>query len=217
MAICAILLLILNCKFNKIKREMFTGIIESLGIITDLKREQDNLQIQVDSSITNELKIDQSVAHNGVCLTVVAIQNNIYTVTAIKETLDKTNLGFWEIGSAVNLERAMKLGDRLDGHIVQGHVDQTGTCIEIKETNGSWFFTFQYDSALSNITIEKGSITINGVSLTVVDSKEDQFSVAIIPYTYEHTNFKNFKVGSLVNLEFDVVGKYLKKLHNLYV
>jgi riboflavin synthase len=196
---------------------MFTGIIESLGIIKDLQSEQDNLHISVDCSITNELKIDQSVAHNGVCLTVVAIKDNVYTVTAIQETLKKTNVGELKVGSSVNLERAMKLGDRLDGHIVQGHVDQIGTCIEIEETNGSWFFTFEYDSKLSNITIEKGSITVNGVSLTVVNSAENQFSVAIIPYTYEHTNFKNFKIGSSVNLEFDIVGKYLKKLHNLYV
>jgi riboflavin synthase len=217
MAICAILFLILNYKFNKIKRQMFTGIIESLGIIKDLQSEQDNLHISVDCSITNELKIDQSVAHNGVCLTVVAIKDNVYTVTAIQETLKKTNVGELKVGSSVNLERAMKLGDRLDGHIVQGHVDQIGTCIEIEETNGSWFFTFEYDSKLSNITIEKGSITVNGVSLTVVNSAENQFSVAIIPYTYEHTNFKNFKIGSSVNLEFDIVGKYLKKLHNLYV
>jgi riboflavin synthase len=217
MAICAILFLILSYKFNKIKRQMFTGIIESLGIIKDLQSEQDNLHISVDCSITNELKIDQSVAHNGVCLTVVAIKDNVYTVTAIQETLKKTNVGELKVGSSVNLERAMKLGDRLDGHIVQGHVDQIGTCIEIEETNGSWFFTFEYDSKLSNITIEKGSITVNGVSLTVVNSAENQFSVAIIPYTYEHTNFKNFKIGSSVNLEFDIVGKYLKKLHNLYV
>lgn len=196
---------------------MFTGIIESQGIIKDLKIEQDNLHILVDCDITSELKIDQSVSHNGVCLTVVAIKDTIYTVTAIKETLDKTNLKALEIGSVVNLERAMKLGDRLDGHIVQGHVDQIGTCVAIEETNGSWFFTFEYDSKLSNITIEKGSITVNGVSLTVVNSEENQFSVAIIPYTYKHTNFRNFKIGSIVNLEFDVVGKYLKKLHNLYV
>jgi riboflavin synthase len=217
MAIFAILLLILFCKFNKIKREMFTGIIESQGIIKDLQIEQGNLHIHVDCDITPELKIDQSVSHNGVCLTVVAIKDTLYKVTAIKETLDKTNLDTLEIGSVINLERAMKLGDRLDGHIVQGHVDQIGTCIAIEETNGSWFFTFEYDSKLCNITIEKGSITVNGVSLTVVNSAENQFSVAIIPYTYEHTNFRNFKIGSVVNLEFDVVGKYLKKLHNLYV
>ena len=184
---------------------MFTGIIETLGIIKDIEKESDNLHITVSSSITNELKIDQSVAHNGVCLTVVAINKDEYTVTAIKETILKTNL-----------ERAMKLGDRLDGHIVQGHVDQTGECISIEEANGSWYFTFKYDRKLSNITIEKGSITINGVSLTVLNSKEHQFSVAIIPYTYEHTNFNSFSVGTNINLEFDVVGKYVARLNSLH-
>jgi len=169
---------------------MFTGIIETIGIVTNLKTEDDNLHITVKSNITNELKIDQSVAHNGVCLTVVNINNDEYTVTAIKETLEKSNIGNLNIGANINLERAMKLGNRLDGHIVQGHVDQIATCIEVKETNGSWLFTFKYDSKLNNITIEKGSITVNGVSLTVVNSKKDEFSVAIIPYTYSHTNFK---------------------------
>ena len=194
---------------------MFTGIIETLGIIKDLKKENDNLHITVSSKITNELKIDQSVAHNGVCLTVVAINNDTYTVTAIKETILKTNLGDWKQGDIINIERAMKLGDRLDGHIVQGHVDQTGVCKSIKEANGSWYFTFEYDKNYSNITIEKGSITVNGVSLTVVNSIENEFSVAIIPYTYEHTNFKNFKIGSKINLEFDVVGKYVARLYAL--
>lgn len=194
---------------------MFTGIIETLGIIKDIQKEDENLHITVSSAITNELKIDQSVAHNGVCLTVVAIENDTYTVTAIKETIDKTNVGDWNVGNIVNLERAMKLGDRLDGHIVQGHVDQTGVCKSIEETDGSWKFTFEYDKSLNNITIEKGSITVNGVSLTVVDSKINEFSVAIIPYTYEHTNFKNFKVGTKINLEFDVIGKYVTKLHSL--
>ncbi|GEC78477.1 riboflavin synthase [Flavobacterium aquatile] len=192
---------------------MFTGIIETLGIIKDLKKEGENLHITINSSITNELKIDQSVAHNGVCLTVVAIENDNYTVTAIKETIDKTNLGEWKLDEVVNLERAMKLGDRLDGHIVQGHVDQTGVCKSIYEANGSWYFTFEYNKDLNNLTIEKGSITVNGVSLTVVNSKTNEFSVAIIPYTYEHTNFKNFKVGTKINLEFDVIGKYVSKLH----
>ena len=192
---------------------MFTGIIETLGIIKDLKKEGENLHITINSSITNELKIDQSVAHNGVCLTVVAIENDNYTVTAIKETIDKTNLGEWKLDDVVNLERAMKLGDRLDGHIVQGHVDQTGICKAIEEANGSWYFTFEYNKDLNNLTIEKGSITVNGVSLTVVNSKTNEFSVAIIPYTYEHTNFKNFKVGTKINLEFDVIGKYVSKLH----
>ena len=194
---------------------MFTGIIETLGIIKDLKKEGENLHITINSSITNELKIDQSVAHNGVCLTVVAIENDNYTVTAIKETIDKTNLGEWKLDDVVNLERAMKLGDRLDGHIVQGHVDQTGICKAIEEANGSWFFTFEYNKDLNNLTIEKGSITVNGVSLTVVNSKTNEFSVAIIPYTYEHTNFKTFEVGTKINLEFDVIGKYVSKLHSM--
>jgi len=205
------LLLILKCKFSKIKQEMFTGIIETLGTIQEIKKDQTNVNITINSTITNELKIDQSVAHNGVCLTVVAISNNLYTVTAIDETINKTSLGSWEVGDSINLERAMKLGDRLDGHIVQGHVDQTATCIVAEETNGSWFYTFEYDAKLNNITIEKGSVTVNGVSLTVVDSKNNQFSVAIIPYTYEHTNFKSFKVGTKVNLEFDVIGKYVSR------
>lgn len=194
---------------------MFTGIIEDIGLITNLKKELDNLHLSVRSNITSELKIDQSVAHNGVCLTVVEINNDEYTVTAIKETLDKTNLESLKISDKVNLERAMKLGDRLDGHIVQGHVDQIATCINIEETNGSWIFTFEYDSKLNNITIEKGSITVNGTSLTVVNSKKDSFSVAIIPYTYEHTNFNTFKIGTKVNLEFDVLGKYVSKLAQL--
>ena len=194
---------------------MFTGIIETLGIVTDLKKENDNLHITISSSITNELKIDQSVAHNGICLTVVSINNDEYTVTAIKESIEKTNLADWKIGNSVNLERAMKLGDRLDGHIVQGHVDQIGICKSIEEANGSWYFTFEYDRNLNNITIEKGSITVNGVSLTVVNSKENEFSVAIIPYTYEHTNFSSFQKGTKINLEFDVVGKYVAKLYAL--
>ncbi|MBA0882717.1 riboflavin synthase [Flavobacterium undicola] len=192
---------------------MFTGIIETLGTIQEIKKEKDNIHITVNSSITSELKIDQSVAHNGICLTVVAINDTTYTVTAIDETIKKTNLGEWQEKDLVNLERAMKLGDRLDGHIVQGHVDQIGTCIAISETNGSWLYTFEYDDKLNNLTIEKGSITINGVSLTVVNSKKNQFSVAIIPYTHEHTNFKNFKIGSKINLEFDVIGKYVSKLY----
>ena len=192
---------------------MFTGIIEDLGLVKNLKTELDNLHVTIESKITSALKIDQSVAHNGVCLTVVGINKACYTVTAIKETLDKTNLNSLKINDIVNLERAMKLGDRLDGHIVQGHVDQTACCISISEKNGSWVFDFEYDSSLNNITIEKGSITVNGVSLTVVNSKSNAFSVAIIPYTYEHTNFKNFKVGMEVNLEFDVIGKYVARLN----
>ncbi len=192
---------------------MFTGIIETLGTIQEIKKENTNIHIKINSSITNELKIDQSVAHNGICLTVVAIEDSFYTVTAIDETIKKTNLAHWKVGDKVNLERAMKLGDRLDGHIVQGHVDQTGTCIAAEQTNGSWLYNFEYDEKLNNITIEKGSITVNGVSLTVVNSKKNQFSVAIIPYTYENTNFKNFKIGTKVNLEFDVIGKYISRLY----
>lgn len=194
---------------------MFTGIIEDLGTVQKLEKEGGNLHITLSSSITNELKIDQSVAHNGVCLTVTDIKNNGYVVTAIQETLEKTNLDALKEGDRVNLERAMKLGDRLDGHIVQGHVDQTAKCISIEEESGSWVFTFNYDKSLNNITIEKGSITVNGVSLTVVNSKVNQFSVAIIPYTYAHTTFKTLKVGDDVNLEFDVVGKYIKRLNDL--
>ena len=192
---------------------MFTGIIESIGIVKNLVNEGDNLHISVESQLTPALKIDQSIAHNGTCLTVVAIDGNIYTVTAIKETLEKTNLGKLVVGSKINLERAMILGDRLDGHIVQGHVDQTATCSNIIEEEGSWVFTFHYDSLhKDNITVEKGSITINGVSLTVVNSKATEFSVAIIPYTFENTNFHQFKVGTKVNLEFDVIGKYVARL-----
>lgn len=194
---------------------MFTGIIETLGKITSLRSEGENLYIGIESAITDQLKIDQSVAHNGVCLTVVAIVDNTYTVTAIKETLDKTNLDTWKVNDSVNLERAMKIGARLDGHIVQGHIDEIGTCTAISEAGGSWYFTFQYATTNGNVTIEKGSITINGVSLTVVNSKETEFSVAIIPYTYEHTNFSSFKVGTKVNLEFDVIGKYVKRLIGL--
>lgn len=192
---------------------MFTGIIESMGIVKNLVKEGDNLHISVESNLTSELKIDQSMAHNGTCLTIVKIEGDIYTVTAIKETLEKTNLGKLEIGSKINLERAMILGDRLDGHIVQGHVDQTATCSHVLEEDGSWVFTFQYDAVhQDNVTIEKGSITVNGVSLTVVNSKENEFSVAIIPYTFDHTNFHQIKVRTTVNLEFDVIGKYVARL-----
>lgn len=194
---------------------MFTGIIETLGIIKNIETQYDNMHVTVSSSLTHELKIDQSLAHNGICLTVIDINDKEYTVTAISETIAKTNLSEWRIGDEINLERAMKLGDRLDGHIVQGHVDQKGNCTSFEETNGSWYFTFKYDGSLNNITIEKGSITVNGVSLTVVNSNENEFSVAIIPYTFEHTNFKNIKVNSVVNLEFDVIGKYITRLHSL--
>ena len=191
---------------------MFTGIIETLGEVTALEREGENLHISIKSNITTELKVDQSVAHNGVCLTVVAIRDNVYTVTAIQETLDKTSLGELKEGGVVNLERAMVLGARLDGHIVQGHVDQTAICTNIEEKEGSWFFTFKHNASNNNVTIEKGSITVDGVSLTVVDSQKDQFSVAIIPYTYENTCFNTYEVGSIVNLEFDVIGKYVARL-----
>jgi riboflavin synthase len=194
---------------------MFTGIIETLGVIENIKKSDTNLQITIKSSITPELKIDQSVSHNGICLTVVAIEANSYTVTAIDETIEKTNMASWKIGNIVNLERAMKLGDRLDGHIVQGHVDQIGICSNIEDLHGSWRFTFKYDQDLNNLTIEKGSITINGVSLTVVNSKTNEFSVAIIPYTFENTNFNTFEIGTLVNLEFDVIGKYVARLQAL--
>ena len=192
---------------------MFTGIIETLGVIQEIEKDKDNLHITIASSITDELQIDQSVSHNGICLTVVSINKTFYAVTAIGETIKKTTISDWQKGDSVNLERAMKLGDRLDGHIVQGHVDQIGTCTTVKETNGSWYYTFKYDESLHNITIEKGSITVNGVSLTVVDSRKNEFSVAIIPYTFEHTNFKIFKVDTKVNLEFDVIGKYVSRLY----
>lgn len=194
---------------------MFTGIIETLGTLVDVKKEQENLHLTVQSALTSELKIDQSVAHNGVCLTVVSKTDSTYTVTAIQETCLKTNIESWAVGDVINLERAMLLGARLDGHIVQGHVDQTGICTEIREADGSWYYSFEYDPTLQNITIEKGSITVNGVSLTVVNSKANAFSVAIIPYTYEHTNFHTFKVGTKVNLEFDMIGKYVSRLHGL--
>lgn len=191
---------------------MFTGIIETLGEVTALKQEQGNLHITIKSPTSAALKIDQSVAHNGVCLTVVAFDHKSHTVTVVEETLQKTNLGMLELGSLVNLERCMQLNGRLDGHIVQGHVDQTAVCVSRKDLDGSWVFSFEYDASQGNVTVEKGSITINGISLTVVDSKTTRFSVAIIPYTYENTNMKQIEVGSLVNLEFDIIGKYIAKL-----
>jgi riboflavin synthase len=191
---------------------MFTGIIEHIGEVVSLDREQDNLHISMRTPITSELKIDQSVAHNGVCLTVVAIKDDVYTVTAIKETLDKSNLGQLEVGHKVNIERCMKLGDRLDGHIVQGHVDQTAQCTYIRQEQGWHTYTFEYTPS-QNITVEKGSVCVNGVSLTVVNSQKNSFSVAIIPYTYEHTNFQHLEVGSTVNLEFDIIGKYITKMN----
>lgn len=191
---------------------MFTGIIEELGTIQNLVPEDDNLHIHVQSNITNELKIDQSVAHNGVCLTVVEKEGDTYVVTAIKETLDKSNLGKLAIGQKVNLERCMQMNGRLDGHIVQGHVDTTATMTKVEEENGSWKFTFEYEAHPEHVTVEKGSITINGVSLTVVDSTQNGFSVAIIPYTYEHTQFHTLQAGDRVNLEFDIIGKYVAKM-----
>jgi len=191
---------------------MFTGIIEEIGKIVRIEREQANLHLYVKSSFTNELKIDQSVAHNGVCLTVVAIDGDVYQVTAIAETLAKTHLGSLQVGDTVNLERGMLLNTRLDGHIVQGHIDQTGTCTAIQEEAGSTRFTFQYNPSTGNVVIEKGSITVNGVSLTVVDATRDSFSVAVIPYTLAHTNLQHLQIGSIVNLEFDVIGKYVARL-----
>jgi riboflavin synthase len=191
---------------------MFTGIIETLGKITALRHEQGNLHITVESTISNELKIDQSVAHNGVCLTVVAVADGRHTVTAIEETLNKTSLGHLKTGEPVNLERCMQMNARLDGHIVQGHVDQTAVCTAFNELDGSWEYTFEYDASLGNVTVEKGSICVNGISLTVVNSRASSFSVAIIPYTFEHTNLHNVREGSVVNLEFDIIGKYVARL-----
>ena len=190
---------------------MFTGIIEDVAEVVDLERDGDNMHVMLKSSITHELKIDQSIAHDGVCLTVVDINSDVYTVTAIHETLQKSNLGLLILESKVNLERSIKLGGRFDGHMVQGHVDQTAICTQIKDFNGSYVLTFEYKSS-DNITVEKGSICVNGVSLTVIDSKKNLFSVAIIPYTFENTNLYTIKVGMVVNLEFDILGKYISKM-----
>ena len=204
----------LNFETNLIKyKAMFTGIIEAFAKVYNIEKEEHNIHLTLESSISSDLKVDQSIAHNGVCLTVVSCDEKFYTVTAIKETLDKTNLGQLKVGDLVNIERAIKFGDRLDGHIVQGHVDQTAKCISINTLDGSWNYTFKYNKNSNNITIEKGSITVNGVSLTVVNSKENEFSVAIIPYTYENTNFKIIEVGQTVNLEIDMIGKYNNKLY----
>ncbi len=189
---------------------MFTGIIETLGTVENIVQEKENYHFTIKSSITSELKIDQSVAHNGCCLTVVEIEGDSYVVTAIQETMDKTNLSSWQEGTKINLERCMIMNGRLDGHIVQGHVDTTAVCTRIEDQNGSWKFTFEYDG--SSPTVEKGSVTVNGTSLTVVDSKENSFSVCIIPYTYAYTNFHQLKVGDKINLEFDIIGKYVAKL-----
>jgi riboflavin synthase len=190
---------------------MFTGIIEQLAKIKKIVKENENVHITFESEFVNELKVDQSVAHNGICLTVVAIENNTYTVTAILETIQKTNIGYWDVNTKVNVERCMQLNGRLDGHIVQGHVDTKGVCKSIENQDGSWKFTFEYTTPM-HITVDKGSITINGVSLTVVDSEHQSFSVCIIPYTYENTNFHQLKIGDFVNLEFDIIGKYVAKL-----
>lgn len=193
---------------------MFTGIIEALGRVEALVHEQDNVHITIASPISHELKIDQSVSHNGVCLTVVALGEGTHTVTAISETLQKTNLGAWNTGNLVNLERCMPANGRFDGHIVQGHVDQTAVCTQIVDEHGSWRCRFEFDASKGNLVVEKGSICVNGVSLTVVDATDDAFSVAIIPYTWEHTNFHTFAKGTVVNLEFDIVGKYLQRILN---
>ncbi|CAI8219346.1 MAG: Riboflavin synthase [Cryomorphaceae bacterium] len=189
---------------------MFTGIIEQIAEVVKVESEGSNVHISLKSTITSELKIDQSVAHNGVCLTVVKINGDEYIVTAIKETLDKSNIGLLVVGSKVNIERCLKIGDRLDGHMVQGHVDQTAKCVDVKKENGSYVYTFKHKES-DNMTVEKGSVCVNGISLTVVNSKDTSFSVAIIPYTYEHTNFHEFKEGTVVNIEFDILGKYIAK------
>jgi len=212
-------IIFLNSHLIKKSNTMFSGIVEEAGKVVAINRDQENYHFTLTCSFVNELKIDQSLSHNGVCLTVVEInrEKKTYTVTAIKETIQKTNLGFWEVGSEVNLERSMMMNGRLDGHIVQGHVDQTAMCKNIEEADGSWYFTFEYEidkekAKQGYMTVEKGSVTVNGVSLTVVNSKENSFQVAIIPFTYEHTNFHTFKIGSIVNIEFDIIGKYLSKL-----
>lgn len=191
---------------------MFSGIVEETGKVVSIDHNKENIDITIACSFVNELKVDQSVAHNGVCLTVVRKTDSTYTVTAIQETLIKSNLGELEVGSEVNLERSMTLDKLLDGHMVQGHVDQTARCIKVEEADGSWYYTFEYDQSTGNITVEKGSVSVDGVSLTVVNSKDSTFQVAIIPYTYEHTVFHNYKVGSTVNLEFDIIGKYITKI-----
>ena len=192
---------------------MFTGIIESLGKVTNVKVDRGNIDFTIESEISNELKIDQSVSHNGVCLTVTETTNNTHTVTAVKETLEKSSLGSFSVDDLVNLERAMKLGERLDGHLVQGHVDGVAKCIGVSVNDGSWIYKFEFDIKNEMLLIEKGSICINGVSLTVFDVAENNFKVTIIPYTYENTQFKKLKEGDIVNIEFDMVGKYLAKFN----
>jgi riboflavin synthase len=210
----------LSLRFKqKNKQDMFTGIVERTARVASIERDQSNIHFTLETEIAQELKVDQSMSHDGACLTIVKVmpEQNCYVVTAIDETLRKTNLGSWEVGTEVNLERSMVMGERLDGHIVQGHVDQTAVCTKVEETEGSWKFTFRYDPGKGNITVEKGSISVNGVSLTVVDSEPDHFSVAIIPYTYQVTNFHNFREGTIVNIEFDVFGKYVARLLEQYM
>ena len=194
---------------------MFTGIIEAFGKVESIHKDKENLNLTINSPISSKLKVDQSISHNGVCLTVIDCNNKNHTVTAINETLNKTNLKYIKKNDLINLERAMKLNTRLDGHIVQGHIDQTAECTSYEKLNGSWVYNFQYDLIQNNITIEKGSITINGVSLTVINSKKNSFSVAIIPYTFNNTNFHKITKGSIVNLEFDIIGKYISKLYDI--
>ena len=192
---------------------MFSGIVEEAATVVHLEKEQENLHITMSCSFTDELKIDQSISHNGVCLTVVHLEEDRYTVTAIQETLQKSNLGLLRVGDKVNLERSTRLDSRLDGHMVQGHVDLTATCTEVKEAEGSWYYTFEYEpKGEEHITVEKGSVSVNGVSLTVVNSRDHSFQVAIIPYTYEQTNFHRFKVGTVVNIEIDIIGKYIARI-----
>ena len=196
---------------------MFTGIIEALGTIQKIERNGSNIDFTIASSISDQLKIDQSVSHNGVCLTVIALENGTHTVTAIQETLDLTNLGDLEVGKTVNLERAMLANARLDGHMVQGHVDATGTCVQVKQLDGSWVYTFEYEPTGERVLVSKGSVCVNGVSLTVVNPTDNRFSVAIIPFTHEHTTFHTIEVGSTINLEFDIIGKYIAKYAKLYM
>lgn len=196
---------------------MFSGIVEEYAKVVSIEKDRDNVHLTLTCSFVNELKIDQSISHNGVCLTVVALTDEAYTVTAMKETLDRSNLGLLQVDDKVNVERSMMMNGRLDGHIVQGHVDQTATCVQIDDANGSWYYTFRYefDNEMAKrgyITVDKGSVTVNGVSLTVINPTDDTFQVAIIPYTYEHTNFHTFRVGSVVNLEFDIIGKYISRI-----
>lgn len=199
---------------------MFSGIVEEMATVVGIEQELDNLHFTLTCSFVNELKIDQSVAHNGVCLTVVRIQDNTYTVTAMKETLERSNLGKWQVGDKVNVERSMLMNGRLDGHIVQGHVDQTAICQSVEDANGSWIYTFQYQSSPEMVkrgyfTVDKGSVTVNGVSLTVCNPTANSFQVCIIPYTHDNTNFCHIQAGSMVNLEFDIIGKYISRMNQL--